>query len=352
MKAVAAHQRRLAGLARSVRAAIVVPSIFALSLIAIKQPEMAGFAVFGTFAQQVLVNYDSAGTARYAQSAMLTIFGAAIISVGVLASTSAWVAVGGAATVGFLSELPSIGRWRLAPLRTALLLAFMLAVATPAHGHAVFLYLAGWLLAGAIAQPALLLIWTRSQKSSASDEGMRTDDRAGSEVASADRSDSTMNALRSGLALGLAILLTRLIGVEHAFWVVLGVLPVLNASGSPAARKFWQEQAGTFIGFSVSAVVVAILGPHLIWYWYWSILPFVVFASAYAASTSGLLAGQAAFTLFAVVLFGIVLPQQKQTGRLRLEDIAIGGTISVAVGALIRRRDGASLGRLENAANT
>jgi hypothetical protein len=323
-----------------------------LSLIAIKQPEMAGFAVFGTFAQQVLVNYDSAGTARYAQSAMLTIFGAAIISVGVLASTSAWVAVGGAATVGFLSELPSIGRWRLAPLRTALLLAFMLAVATPAHGHAVFLYLAGWLLAGAIAQPALLLIWTRSQKSSASDEGMRTDDRAGSEVASADRSDSTMNALRSGLALGLAILLTRLIGVEHAFWVVLGVLPVLNASGSPAARKFWQEQAGTFIGFSVSAVVVAILGPHLTWYWYWSILPFVVFASAYAASTSGLLAGQAAFTLFAVVLFGIVLPQQKQTGRLRLEDIAIGGTISVAVGALIRRRDGASLGRLENAANT
>jgi uncharacterized membrane protein YccC len=226
----------------------------------------------------------------------------------------------------------------------------MLAVATPAHSHAVFLYLAGWLLAGAIAQPALLLIWTRSQKSSASDEGMGTDDRAGSEVASANRSDSTMNALRSGLALGLAILLTRLIRVEHAFWVVLGVLPVLNASGSPAARKFWQEQAGTFIGFSVSAVVVAILGPHLTWYW--SILPFVVFASTYAASTSGLLVGQAAFTLFAVVLFGIVLPQQKQTGRLRLEDIAIGGTISVTVGALIRRRGGASLGRLENPANT
>jgi hypothetical protein len=351
MKAVAAHQRRLAGLARSVRAAIVVPSIFALSLIAIKQPEMAGFAVFGTFAQQVMVNYDSAGTARYAQSAMLTILGTVIISVGALASTSAWVAVGGAATVGFLSELPSIGRWRLAPFRTALLLAFMLTVATPAHGHAVFLYLAGWLLAGAIAQPALLLIWTRSHKGSASDEGTRTDDRAGSEVASAaDRSDSTMSALRSGLALGLAILLTRLIRVEHAFWVVLGVLPVLNASGSPAARKFWQEQAGTFIGFSVSAVVVAILGPHLSWYW--SILPFVAFASAYAASTGGLLAGQAAFTLFAVVLFGIILPQQKQNGRLRLEDIAIGGTISVAVGALVRRRDGASLVRLESAANT
>jgi hypothetical protein len=348
MKAAAAHQRRLAGLARSARTAIIVPSIFALTLIAIKQPEMAGFAVFGTFAQQVLVTYDSAGTARYTQSAMLTISGLVTISVGALASTNAWLAVGGAATVGFLSELPLIDRGRIAPLRTALLLGFMLAVVTPAHDNAVFLYLAGWLLAGGIAQPALLLIWMPPPHSSASNEGMRTDDRGGNAVAAGDGSDSMVNGVRSGLALGLAILLTRLLRVEHAFWVVLGVLPVLNAGGSLAARKFWQEQAGTLIGFSISAVVVAILGPHLTWYWL--VLPLVVFASAYAASTSGLLAGQAAFTVFVVVLFGIILPQQKQAGILRLEDIAIGGAISLAVGALVRRRDGASVGRLENAA--
>ena len=74
------------------------------------------------------------------------------------------------------------------------------------------------------------------------------------------------NAARSGLALGLAVLLTRLLKVEHAFWVVVGVLPVLSASGGLAARTFWQEQAGTLIGFSVSAVVVAILGPHQAWF--------------------------------------------------------------------------------------
>ena len=55
MKAVNAHERSLAGLARSVRAAIVVPSLFALALIVFKQPELAGFAVLGTFAHQVLV---------------------------------------------------------------------------------------------------------------------------------------------------------------------------------------------------------------------------------------------------------------------------------------------------------
>jgi len=54
MKAVNAHERSLAGLARSVRAAIVVPSLFALALIVFKQPELAGFAVLGTFAHQVL----------------------------------------------------------------------------------------------------------------------------------------------------------------------------------------------------------------------------------------------------------------------------------------------------------
>jgi uncharacterized membrane protein YccC len=150
------------------------------------------------------------------------------------------------------------------------------------------------------------------------------------------------------LALGLAVLLTRLLKVEHAFWVVLGMLPVLNAGQSSAARAFWQEQAGTLIGFLVSAAVVAIIGQHIAWYWL--ILPFVVFGSVYAAGGSSLIPGQAAFTVFAVVLFCILSPNQKQAGILRLEDIAIGGAVSLAVGALVRRGRGASADRLEDAA--
>jgi hypothetical protein len=42
---------------------------------------------------------------------------------------------------------------------------------------------------------------------------------------------------------------------------------------------------------------VAIIGPHQAWYWL--TLPFIVFASAYAASAVGFIAGQAAFTVFA-----------------------------------------------------
>jgi hypothetical protein len=41
--------KSLAGLARGARAAIVVPSLIALTLLAIKQPQMAGFAIYGSF---------------------------------------------------------------------------------------------------------------------------------------------------------------------------------------------------------------------------------------------------------------------------------------------------------------
>lgn len=335
MKAVNAHKRSLAGLARSVRAAIVVPSLIALALIVFKQPELAGFAVLGTFAHQVLVNYDTTGRVRFVQSAMLTALGAILLSLGTLASGSAWLAVSGAVAVGFLSEVPGLTHGRIAAIRGALLLAFMLAAAVPAPAGSVFEYLAGWLIAGLIAQPALFLIWIQFQSSSSSTgDGASSRDITANHVSCINRSNWRESAARSGIALGFAVLLSRLLKVEHAFWVVLGVLPVLSASGRSAVRTFWQEQAGTLIGFFVSAIVVAIIEPHRAWYWL--ILPFVAFGSTYAGSAVGLMAGQAAFTLFAVVLFCILLPQQTQAGLLRLEDIAIGGAVSLAVGALLR----------------
>jgi hypothetical protein len=337
MKTLNAYERRLAGLARSVRAAIVVPSLFALALLVIKQPESAGFAVFGTFAHLVMVDYDTTGTARSGQSAMLTLLGAISVSLGTLASTSIWLAVSGAIVMGFLTEFGLLASGRMAAIRTTLLLSFMLAVAVPAPARFVFPYLAGWLLAGIVAQPALLLIWFPLQSVGVAVEDPASDKIAANPVALDRRATLMRNAFGSGITMGLAVLLTRLLKVDHAFWVVLGVLPVLNAKEGLAARTFWQEQAGTVIGFVVGAFVVTIIGAHQAWYWI--ILPFVVFGSAYAASAVGFMAGQAAFTVFAVVLFCILLPQQRQVGILRVEDIAIGGAVSLVVGSLRRLMD-------------
>jgi hypothetical protein len=331
-KGLAIHEKSLTGVARSARTALVVPSLFALGLVVIKQPELAGFAVFGTFAHLVSVNYDPEGTARFAQSAMLTLLGAFMIGLGTLVSGTAWLAVAGAGAAGFVSELPAVAGGRIAVIRRALLLSFMLAVATPAPSGSVFPYLAGWLTAGVIAQPALLVIWFPLQNCSAAHDG------AGSPETGSNAPIGGLawigNAIGSGLAMGFAVLITHLFKVEHAFWVVLGVLPVLSATSLSPARTFCQEQAGTLMGFALSAFMVAVIGTDQAWYWF--ILPLVVFVAAYAASTLGFTVGQAAFTLFAVVLYCILLPQDRHAGILRTEDIAIGGAVSLVVSSLLR----------------
>jgi hypothetical protein len=42
--------------------------------------------------------------------------------------------------------------------------------------------------------------------------------------------------------------------------------------------------------------------------------------------------GQAAFTFFAVILFCILLPEAKRVGLARVENVALGGAVSLAVG--------------------
>ena len=106
MAALGAEQQRLTGLARALRAAVAVPSLFALGLLVVRQPEAAGFAVFGTFAHLVMVDYDPAGRSRSRQCAVLTLLGAVGVGVGTLLSSYAALAVAGTMAVGFSSAVP------------------------------------------------------------------------------------------------------------------------------------------------------------------------------------------------------------------------------------------------------
>ncbi len=291
---------------------------------------MAGFTIFGTFAHLVVVNYDRAWRARSAESAMLTGLGAIVVSLGTLASANVWLAVSGAIVAGFLAGFATVAAaGRIAVIRIALLLAFMLAVAVPSPVRSVRPNLEGWLLSGIVAQPALLLLWIRLENID-----VAGNDGAPKPVRPSSPSTWIGNATSAAVAMGLAVLLTRLMKVEHAFWVVLGVLPVLNVTQTSAARTFWKEQAGTLTGFLVGVSLVAVIGAHQAWYWL--ILPIIIFAAAYAANAVGFISGQAGFTVFAVVLFCILLPQQKDIGIRRVEDIALGGAVSLVV-SLIRR---------------
>jgi uncharacterized membrane protein YccC len=141
------------------------------------------------------------------------------------------------------------------------------------------------------------------------------------------------NSLRAALALGLAVLLTRITRVEHSFWVVLGTLSVLRSNALGTGRTALLAIGGTVVGFVVAAVLTLAIGTSTVALWV--TLPIVAFLAAYVPTAVSFLVGQAAFTLFVVALFDLLQPQGWRLGLVRLEDIALGVGVSIVVAVLL-----------------
>ena len=139
------------------------------------------------------------------------------------------------------------------------------------------------------------------------------------------------SSARAAVAMGLAALIAGVFNLEHGFWIALGILPVLRAGDTAGARTFLQEQGGTLAGFMSSAALVALVRSHR--GVYWIALPITAFVAAYVSTAMGFVAGQAAFTLSVVVMLNILTPLGYRAEIPRLEDIAIGGAISLVLGA-------------------
>jgi uncharacterized membrane protein YccC len=141
------------------------------------------------------------------------------------------------------------------------------------------------------------------------------------------------NSLRAALALGLAVLLTRVTRVEHSFWVVLGTLSVLRSNALATGRTALLAIAGTVVGFVVAVALTLAIGTSEVALWI--TLPIVAFLAAYVPTAVSFLVGQAAFTLFVVVLFDLLQPQGWRLGLVRLEDVALGVGVSLLVAVLL-----------------
>jgi uncharacterized membrane protein YccC len=138
------------------------------------------------------------------------------------------------------------------------------------------------------------------------------------------------NSLRAGVALAASLVLARWVDFDHAFWVVLGTLMVLRSGISDTTTTAMQALRGTLIGFAIAApLAYAANGKDTL---LWVLLPFVVFLSAWAPGAIGLGSGQAAFTVFVVVLFNLAAPAGAQTAVLRLETVATGIVVAVVSG--------------------
>ncbi|MEV6605346.1 FUSC family protein [Kutzneria sp. NPDC051319] len=150
-----------------------------------------------------------------------------------------------------------------------------------------------------------------------------------------------LNSARGAIALAAAVAVADLTGVEHGFWVVLGTLSVLRTNAASTGSTVLRALLGTVVGFVIGAALLLAIGSSTAALW--TALPLAVLVAAYAPGVLPFAAGQAAFTVVVSVLFNLLVPAGWQIGVVRIEDVAIGCAVSLAVGVLFWPRGAGSL---------
>ena len=148
------------------------------------------------------------------------------------------------------------------------------------------------------------------------------------------------NSIRGAVGLGLAVLVAKLTGVQHAFWVAFGTLSVLRSSALGTGQNVVRSLVGTTAGFIVGAALVVAIGTNTTLLWF--LLPFAVLLAGLAPAAVSFAAGQAAFTLTLLILFNLLAPAGWKIGLVRIEDVALGSAVSLAVGVLLWPRGAAA----------
>ena len=159
LRRLRARDAGLSALRRAVRAAVLMPALFALGTQVLDNPALATFAAFGSFAMLLLVDFGGPLRDRLAAQACLIVAGAALVCLGTLAARDTALAVTAMVVVGFLVIFAGIVSSTLAGATTAVLLGFILPVTLPGPVSSIPDRVEGWLLAGAVSMVAIVLLW-------------------------------------------------------------------------------------------------------------------------------------------------------------------------------------------------
>ena len=144
---------------RSVRAAVVMPSLFAVTHFAFSDSQVSLFAAFGSFALLLLVEFTGKPRSRLESYLGLWVAGSVLIIVGTVVSTNKIAAVAVMGVVGFLILFTGILAPQAATASTAALLTFVLPVSVAQPASAVGWRMIGWALAGVCCIASALLVW-------------------------------------------------------------------------------------------------------------------------------------------------------------------------------------------------
>jgi hypothetical protein len=126
-----AHDPGLVTLKRAVSAAVVVPSIFAITRAITSNAQVPLFATFGAFALMLFVSIPGTRSDKLCNYLALIVAGALLIVAGSLCSNQDVLAIGGMAVAAFVVLFAGVVSPAAAFGSTYLLLAFVLAVNVP-----------------------------------------------------------------------------------------------------------------------------------------------------------------------------------------------------------------------------
>ncbi|MGW1783169.1 FUSC family protein [Streptomyces sp. NPDC002143] len=140
-----------------------MPSLFALCTQVFHAPVTGTFAGFGAFAMLLLVEFPGPLAQRLWAHAQLAAAWLVLVSLGTLATRSAWIATAVTVLVGFAVLFSGVVSSVLAGATTSLLLAFILPVSAPAPAAQLPERLIGVVLAAGASVLAVWLLWPRTQ---------------------------------------------------------------------------------------------------------------------------------------------------------------------------------------------
>ncbi len=147
---------------RAVRATIVIPCLFVLSDKVIDNPQVTLFAVFGGFATLTVTSFGGSRRDKAFAHLGLALAGSAAVTIGTLASGSAWLAAIVTLPVAFAIYFAGLARPNVAAGATGCLFAWVLPIASTGGSGVLLPRLEGWWLASAAGTLAVLLLSPRS----------------------------------------------------------------------------------------------------------------------------------------------------------------------------------------------
>jgi uncharacterized membrane protein YccC len=149
------------------------------------------------------------------------------------------------------------------------------------------------------------------------------------------------NSVRGSVGLAAAVLVVQMANPQHAFWVILATLSVLRSNALGTGSTVLSALGGTIAGILVGGGLVAAIGNDAAALWV--ALPPAILLAAYAPRAISFAAGQAGFTVVVLIVFNLIAPAGWSAGLVRVEDVAIGCGISLAVGVLFWPRGARTL---------